>query len=43
MSHTMTLWERVAAYMLRHETTISGNQFGFMLSRPNMEAIFLDM
>ena len=30
MSHAMKLWERVSEHRLRHETTISNNQFGFM-------------
>ena len=28
-------------YRLRHDTTISESQFGFMLGRSTMEAIFL--
>ena len=31
MTHTMKLWERVIEYRFRYETTISKNQFGFML------------
>ena len=30
MSHTVKLWEKVVEHGLRHETTISENQFGFM-------------
>ena len=41
MCHTMKLWERVIKHMLRHETTISYNQFGFMPKRSTMEAIYL--
>ena len=33
MCHTMKLWERVIEKRLRHETTISENQFGFMHGR----------
>ena len=41
MCHTMKLWERVIEQRLRHETRISENQFGFMLGRSTMEAIYL--
>ena len=41
MSHTMKLWERVIERRLRVETTVSENQFGFMLGRSTMEAIYL--
>jgi hypothetical protein len=34
-------WERVIEHRLRKLTTISKNQFGFMLGRSTMEAIFL--
>ena len=37
----MKLWERVIEQRLRHETTISENQFGFMSGRSTMEAIYL--
>ena len=37
----MKLWERVIEYRLRLKTTISENQFGFMLGRSTMEAIYL--
>ncbi|KAK9168813.1 hypothetical protein Syun_000953 [Stephania yunnanensis] len=40
-SHTMKLWERIIDNMLRRETTISENQFGFMPGRSTMEVIFL--
>jgi hypothetical protein len=41
MSHTMKLWERVIDHRLRGMTHITMNQFGFMLGRSTMEAIFL--
>jgi Reverse transcriptase (RNA-dependent DNA polymerase) len=41
MSHTMKLWERVIEHRLRKLTTVSKNQFGFMLERSTMDAIFL--
>ena len=41
MCHTMKLWERVIEQRLRHETTISKNQFGFMPGRSIMEVIYL--
>ena len=41
MCHTMKLWGRVIEQMLRHETTILENQFGFMHERSTMEAIYL--
>jgi Reverse transcriptase (RNA-dependent DNA polymerase) len=41
MSHTMNLWERVIEHRLRKLTTVSKNQFGFMLGRSTMKAIFL--
>jgi hypothetical protein len=41
MSHTMNLWERVIEHRLRKLTTVSKNQFYFMLGRSTMEAIFL--
>ena len=41
MSHTMKLWKRVIEHRLRHETTISENQFGFMPRQSTIEAIFL--
>jgi hypothetical protein len=43
MSHTMKLWKRVIEHRLRHATTISKNQFGFMPGQSTMEAIsYLD-
>ena len=42
MCHTMKkLWATVIDHRLRHETTISENQFGFMLGRSTMEVIYL--
>jgi hypothetical protein len=40
MSHTNKLLERMIEHRLRHEATILENQFGFMLGRSTMEAIF---
>ena len=37
----MKIWERVIEYRLRAITRVSMNQFGFMLGRSTMEAIFL--
>jgi hypothetical protein len=41
MSHTMKLWERIIEHYLREVTNVTENQFGFMLVRLNMKAIFL--
>lgn len=41
MSHTMKLWKRVIEHILRKETQVSENQFGFMPERSTMEAIYL--
>jgi hypothetical protein len=41
MSHTMKLWERIIKHRLRGVTNVTENQFGFMLGRSTMEAIFL--
>ena len=41
MSHTMKLWERVIEHRLRRVTSVTQNQFGCMLGRSTMEAIFL--
>ncbi len=41
MSHTMKLWERVMEHRLRHDTSISPNQFGFMPGCSTIGAIFL--
>lgn len=40
MRHTMKLWETVIECRLRKETRVTKNQFGFILRRPTMEAIF---
>jgi hypothetical protein len=37
----MKLWERVIEHRLRTATSVTQNQFGFMLGRSTMEAIFL--
>ena len=37
----MKLWERVIEHRLRRVTSVTQNQFGFMLGRSTMEAIFL--
>jgi Reverse transcriptase (RNA-dependent DNA polymerase) len=37
----MKLWERMIEHHLRKLTTVSKNQFNFMLGRSIMEAIFL--
>jgi len=37
----MKLWERVIERRLRKETRVTDNQFGFMLGRSTMEAIYL--
>ena len=41
MCHTIKLWERAIEQRLRHETTLSKNQFGFIPGRSTMEAIYL--
>ncbi|GKD98340.1 retrovirus-related pol polyprotein LINE-1 [Tanacetum coccineum] len=41
LSHTMKLWERVIEKMLRRETRVSENQFGFMPGRSTTETIHL--
>jgi len=41
LSHTMKLWERVIERRLRKDVSISENQFGFMLDRSTIEAIYL--
>jgi hypothetical protein len=41
MGHTMKLYERVIKHSLRRITSVTKNQFGFMLGRLTMEAIFL--
>jgi hypothetical protein len=40
MSQTMKLWERAIEHRLRRMTSVTKNQFGFMLGRSTMEAIF---
>ena len=37
----MKLWERVIEHRLRRMTSVTKNQFGFMLGRSTMKAIFL--
>ncbi|GJW49720.1 retrovirus-related pol polyprotein LINE-1 [Tanacetum coccineum] len=41
LSYTIKLWERVIERMLRRETSVSENQFGFMPGRSSIEAIHL--
>jgi hypothetical protein len=41
MSHTMKLWERVIKHRVRRMTSVTKSEFGFMLGRSTMEAIFL--
>ena len=41
MGHTVKLWERVIEIHMRRCTSISENQFGFMLGWSTMEAIHL--
>jgi Reverse transcriptase (RNA-dependent DNA polymerase) len=44
MSHIMNLWERVIKHHLHHLrklTTVSKNQFGFILGRFTIDVIFL--
>ena len=41
MSHTMKLLGEVTEYRLRHETTKSNNQFGFMPGWSTMESYFV--
>jgi hypothetical protein len=41
VSHTMKLWERIIEHRLWGVTNVAKNQFGFMLERSTMEAIFL--
>nr|GFA31132.1 hypothetical protein [Tanacetum cinerariifolium] len=41
LSHTIKLWERVIERMLRRETRVSENQFGFIPGRSTTEAIHL--
>lgn len=41
MRHIMKLCERVIEQRLRKKTRVIENQFGFMLGRSTMEAIYL--
>ena len=41
ISHTIKLWKRVIENQIRAETLVSNNQFGYMLGRLTMEAIYL--
>jgi len=41
LNHTMKLWERVIERRLQRDVSISENQFGFMLGRSTLEAIYL--
>jgi hypothetical protein len=41
MSHTIKLWEMIIEYCLRGVINVTENQFGFMIGRSTMEAIFL--
>ena len=41
ISHTIKLWERIIENRIRAKTLVSKNQFGFMLGRSTMEAIYL--
>ena len=40
ISHTMKLWERVVEARLRHEVTISEQQYGFMPRKSTTDAMF---
>jgi len=40
LCHTMKLWERVIEGRLRADIKISENQFGFMLGKSTIEAIY---
>ena len=40
ISHTMKIWERIIDRRLREETSIGGEQFGFMPGRGTTDAIF---
>ena len=40
ISHTMTIWERIIGRILREETSIGEEQFGFMPGRGTTDAIF---
>ena len=40
MSHTMKIWEKIIDGWIRDETSIGAEQFGFMLGRSTMDAVF---
>ena len=40
MSHTMEIWEKIIDGRIRDETSIGAEQFGFMLGRSTMDAVF---
>ena len=40
MSHSMKIWEKIIEKRIRCETSISGNQFGFMPGKSTMEPLF---
>jgi len=40
MSHSMKIWEKIIEKRIRSETSISGNQFGFMPGKSTMEPLF---
>ena len=41
LSHTMKMWERMIEKIIRQETVIRENQFGFMPGRSTIEAIYI--
>ena len=40
MSHTMKIWEKIIDGWIRDETSIGAEQFGFMLGRSMLDAVF---
>ena len=40
MSHTMKIWERIIEGRVQEETSIGKEQFGFMLERSTIDAVF---
>ena len=40
MSHTMKIWEKIIDGQIRDVTSIGADQFGFMLGRSTMDAVF---
>ena len=40
MLHTMKIWEKIIDGQIRDETSIGAEQFGFMLGRSTMDAVF---